>query len=160
LHLAAERIFNKLGVKARPIPFAGANENLNTLLAGSTDIYAASMAPILPYVKQGTIKCLLLTSAERNRNLPNTDSLTDLGIAAEETNVWRGVIAPEGIPADRVAKLERAFERAAKDPRFAKFAESRGEEALGEDGDAERKLIDQEYAALGKIVTMLGLQKK
>ena len=44
LHLAAERIFGALGVKARPIPFAGANENLNTLLTGSTDIYAASMA--------------------------------------------------------------------------------------------------------------------
>ena len=70
LHLASERVFQKVGVKARPVPFAGAGETLKAFLGDHIDIYAGSIAPILPYVKDKSAKCLMITSPDRNATVP------------------------------------------------------------------------------------------
>jgi tripartite-type tricarboxylate transporter receptor subunit TctC len=159
LHLASERIFNKTGVKARAVPFNGAGETLKAFLGGHVDIYAGSIAPILPYVKDNSAKCLLLTSAERNAALPGASGLNDLGIGNEGTVLWRGVVAPNGIPADRLALLNKAFVEAVKSEKFRDFMDKRGEEARASTGDEMRQLIDQEFAAMGQVVVAVGLKK-
>jgi tripartite-type tricarboxylate transporter receptor subunit TctC len=158
-HLASERVFAKLGVKARAVPFNGAGETLKAFLGGHVDIYAGSIAPIQPYVKDGTARCVVLTSAEKNEALPDAMSLADLGIPDEATVLWRGIIVPNGLPADRTAVLEKAFVDAAKSEKFRKFMEARGEEAKGSTPEELRKLITSEYAAMEKITGGLGLKK-
>lgn len=158
-HLASERIFSKLGVKARAVPFNGAGETLKAFLGGHVDIYTGSIAPIQPYVKDATAKCLVLTSPDRNAALPDAASLTDLGIASEATVLWRGIIVPNGLPSDRMATLEKAFVEAAKSEKFRSFMEARGEEAKGSTPAELRKLIDSELAAMGTVTAALGLKK-
>lgn len=158
-HLASERIFSKLGVKARAVPFNGAGETLKAFLGGHVDIYAGSIAPIQPYVKDASAKCLVLTSPERNAAVPDAASLTDLGLPNEGTVLWRGIIVPNGIPQDRMAALEKAFVEAAKSEKFRNFMEARGEEAKGSTPAELRKLIDSEFAAMDTITTALGLKK-
>ena len=158
-HLAAERVFAKIGASARSVPFNGAGETLKAFLGGHIDLYSGSIAPIQPYMKDGSAKCLVVTSAERNAALPDAASLTDLGVPNEATVLWRGIIAPNGIPADRMAILEKAFVEAAKSEKFQKFLESRGEEAKGSTPAEMRKLIDSEFVAIGELTTALGLKK-
>lgn len=160
LHLAAERIFSKVGVKARPIPFAGAGETLKAFLGGHIAIYAGSITPILPYTKDGTAKCLLVTTAKRVPSMPQAASLTDIGVPDAQTILWHGVIAPKGVPADRLAILEAAFRDAAKSDRFRQYMGSRGVEIEGSTGAEFRKLIDSEYAAMGDVMKTLGLAKQ
>lgn len=158
-HLSSARVFTKLGVKARAVPFNGAGETLKAFLGGHVDIYAGSIAPIQPYVKDKTAKCLVLTSAERNAAVPDAAGLNDLGAGDEGTVLWRGIIVPNGIPADRLETLSKAFVEAAKSEKFRKFMEARGEEAKGSSPAELRKLIDTEFAAMKKITADLGLQK-
>lgn len=158
-HLAVERIFSKLGVKARPVPFGGAGETLKAFLGGHVDIYVGSIAPILPYVKDKSAKCLLIMSPERNAQLPDAAGLTDLGIPDEATVLWRGIIAPKGVPADRLAILEKAFTEAAKSERFRTFMSARGEDTRGSGAADFRKLIETEHEALGKVMKAVGLAK-
>ena len=160
LHLASERVFQKVGVKARPIPFAGAGETLKAFLGDHIDIYAGSIAPILPYEKDKSAKCLMITSPDRNAAVPNAASLTDLGVPNESTVLWRGIIAPKALPADRAAVLQKAFADAAQTPKFKEFMEKRGEEVRGSSSADFRKLIDSEYAAMGQVMESIGLAKK
>ena len=160
LHLATERAFMKLGVKARAVPFNGAGETLKAFLGDHIDIYGGSIAPVQPYLKDNSAKCLIVTSAERNAGVPGASSLTDLGIPEESTVLWRGVITPKALPADRATALQKAFAQAAQSDKFKKFMESRGEEAKGSSSAEFRKLIDTEYAAIGKVMVAIGLTKK
>jgi putative tricarboxylic transport membrane protein len=160
IHLAFERVFSQVGVKAVPVPFNGAGETLKAFLGDHVDLYAGSIAPILPYVKDKSAKCLLLTSAERSSEVPDAASLTDLGLPKEATVLWRGIIGPKALPADKVAILQKAFAEAAKSEKFKKFMESRGEEAKGSTAAELRTLIDTEYAAMGKVMASAGLVKK
>jgi tripartite-type tricarboxylate transporter receptor subunit TctC len=160
IQLAAERVFNKLGVKARPIPFAGAGETLKAFLGGHIDIYGGSIPPIMPYVKDKSAKCLMVTSAERNASVPDAAGLADLGAPNEATVLWRGIIAPRTLPADRLAILQKAFAEAAQSAKFKEFMQKRGEEAKGSTSAEFRKLIDSEYEAMGKVMAAIGLTKK
>jgi tripartite-type tricarboxylate transporter receptor subunit TctC len=160
LHLAAERIFSKVGAKARPVPFAGAGETLKSFLGGHIDIYAGSITPILPYVKDGQAKCLLVTTAKRVDAVPQAASLTDIGVPEAQTVLWHGLIAPKGISADRMAILENAFREAARSDRFRQYMQSRGIQIEASSAADFRKLIDSEYAAMGEVMRSLGLAKQ
>ncbi len=160
VQLAAERIFRARDVKVRPVPFGGAGETLKAFLGGHVDIYGGSLPPVLPHVKAGKAKCLLLTSKERSDSLPGASSLVDVGMPEAATVLWRGIIGPKGLPADRVAILEKAFRQGAQSPRFREFLETQGEVAVGGSSTEFRELILSEYRSFADIVKSLGLGKR
>jgi len=160
LHLSTERIFSRLGIKARPVPFGGAGETLKNFLGGHVDIYAGSIPPIVPHVKSGAAKCLLLTSKEKSAAVPQAASLTELGIPETATYLWHGIVGPKGIPPDRIAILEKAFAQAAKSAKFRQLMEAKGVTVEGSGAAEFRKLIDTEYKAMGEVVVSLGMAKK
>jgi tripartite-type tricarboxylate transporter receptor subunit TctC len=160
IQLAAERIFEKLRVKLRSVPYGGAGETLQSFLRGDVDVYGGSIAPIMPYVRNKTAKCLIESSAKRVDFLPQTSSLTDLGIPQEETLLWHGIIAPKGVPAYRLAILEAAFQKAAHTEKFKTFLESQSMVVEGQSSKEMRKTIDDEYAAMSRVAKALGLKAK
>ena len=155
--LATARILRATGASARDVPFKGAGETLQNFMGKHVDIYVGSIPPVLQHAQQGRAKCLLVTSAERVPALPATAGLRDLGIPGEETILWRALIAPKGTPADRIAKLEAAFERAANAPASRKFLGDAGEEVAIRKGAALRDYIDREYKAMGAVAKSLKL---
>jgi tripartite-type tricarboxylate transporter receptor subunit TctC len=155
--LATARILKATGSSARDVPFKGAGETLTSFLGRHVDIYVGSIPPILQHVQLGAAKCLLVTSAERVPALAQTSSLRDLGIPGEETILWRALIAPKGTPADRIARLENAFDKAANSPAARKFLEDAGEQTEIRKGAELRRYIDAEYTAMGRIAKALNL---
>jgi tripartite-type tricarboxylate transporter receptor subunit TctC len=160
VHLAGERIFAAAGVKALAVPFAGANQTATAFLGGNIDIFGGGISSIIQFVKQGKAKCLLVTSAKRHSSMPEVYSLADVGLASAETLLWRGVIAPAGVPRDRLLKLANAFSEAARDPKFKEFAESRGEAPWVMDYAASNSYVANEYRTMEQLVDKLGLRQK
>ena len=159
-HLAGERIFGRLGIKARAIPFTDSGQILKNYLGRHIDIYLGIIGAIQPYLKSGEAKCLLLTTGERNAAVPDAASLSDMKLADLSTLVWRGVIAPKATPADRVKLLESAFVKAAKSERFRQFIEAQGGVGVGGPASEFRSLIDRDYQDFGQVVQALGIGKK
>jgi tripartite-type tricarboxylate transporter receptor subunit TctC len=153
--LAAERIFRALGVSVRDVPFKGAGETLINFLGGHVDIYVGSISPVMPHVKAGKSKCLLLSSADRVPSLPAASGLRDLGIAGEETLLWRAILAPKGTSPERLAIIENAFEKAVQTPASRKFIDEAGEQVMVRKGAELRSMVSKEYSALGRVVQVL-----
>ena len=147
-------------MSVRDIPFKGAGDTLNSFLGGHVTIYVGSISPVMAHIKSGKVKCPLVTSAERTSSLPATSGLKDIGLANEETLLWRGILGPKGLPAEKVAALEKAFEAAAKTPAMHKFMEDAGEQLVIRKGTELRKMIADEYEALGKVATSLNIEKQ
>lgn len=162
VHLAGERIFSKLGIsgRARIIPFTSAGETLKNFLGGHVDIYGGSFPPIMGHLKEKTMRCVLVTSAQRSFVAPDVTALTDLGIPAEATPVWAGLIAPKGTPAQRIAVLEKAFSEAARTQEYRDYMRTLGTEAVGSTAAEFKAYLDAEYKAMAQIVKNLGLVKK
>lgn len=157
VQFATERTFAAANAHARIIPFSGADQTVISFLSGTIDIYGGAITSILPFAKQGKAKCLLVTSAKRYAALPNVDSLSDIGLADMQTLLWRTVIAPAGLPADRFAKLQDAFRKAVLDPGFAKIAEARGEEPWRLNAADVDKYSRDEFNTMGVLANKLKL---
>jgi tripartite-type tricarboxylate transporter receptor subunit TctC len=160
IHFSAERIFPQFGAKLRPVPFGGAGESIKALLGGHVDVYGGSPPPALPHMKAGTVRCLFVTTKERVELLPDVPSMTDLGRPDLDTPIWRGVLGPKGIPADRLALLEKAFLEAAKTEPFQKKMKDLGEFVSPTPGKEFEQLVRNESAAMAAIAKQLGLTPK
>ncbi|WP_176463894.1 Bug family tripartite tricarboxylate transporter substrate binding protein [Bordetella genomosp. 11] len=158
--LAAERVFQAFGVKARDIPYRGAGESMTALMGKVVDIYVGSVPPAVAMEKAGEVKCLLATSADPVKALPQATSLTALGIPEKETLLWHGIVVPAGTPDARVEHIADAFEKAANTPEMVKFFETAGVEKKILRRKAFAAHIRKEYAELGQLVKELGLQKQ
>jgi tripartite-type tricarboxylate transporter receptor subunit TctC len=159
VQFATEHIFNEAGIKQQMIPYSGTGQTVTAFLGGIVNIYGGAIAPILPFVRQGKAKCLLVTSAKRFAVLPKVDSLSDVGLAPAQTVLWHGVIAPAGVPADVMAKLEDAFQKAAQDPRFKSFAEAQGEEPWIIDSAEATRYARDEFKAMGELAQKIQMRK-
>lgn len=157
--LAAERIFRAAGIQQRTIPFSGALDVAKNFLGGYIPVYVGSILPILPHVEAGKAKCPLLTSAEGNPSLPQAQGLRDVGLAGTATVLWRAILGPKNMPADRVKVLETALRRAAEEPRFKEFLAKQGETLWLGGPNELRELIRDEHKALGEVSAALGLKK-
>lgn len=160
MQLAAERIFAATGVKMRAIPFGGAGETAKNFLGGHVDFYGGSLPPIIAHAQAGKAKCLLLTSAEGNAALPEAQGLKALDLAAQETVLWWGLIAPAGTPDAVVAQIEKAFSDAAASDKFKEVLDRQGATRRVLDGKATAKLIRDELEALGGVAKSLGIERK
>lgn len=160
MQLASERIFEKAGVKVRQVPFKGAGETAKNFLGGHIDLYGGSIPPIEQHVKAGKVKCLLMTSADGNSALPKASGLKDIGMAAEETVLWWGLVVPAKTPEAIRKKLESAFMQAAASPEMKDVMSKYGAVARPMDAAQTQKMFDTEYTALGQVAKSIGLSKK
>ena len=158
MQLAGERIFKALGVKVRPVPFGGAGETAKNFLGGHVTFYGGSIPPIMPHIKAGKAKALLLTSAADNEVLPTASGLKALGIPQEETVF--GAHHCSQRPADRGVKNSRSRLPAGGIPAaFQEFLKEQGEESVIAGPAEVNKLIREEYKALGEVAKDIGLKK-
>ena len=159
VQLAGERIFQPLGMTLRAVPFGGAGETLKNFLGGHVDIYGGSIPPILGHVKAGKARCILVTTAQRSSALPDTSSAGDIGLADKATELFRGVVGPAGLPADRLAILQKGFAKATHAAVVTTYLKKRGETPIGSTSADFKKKILAEYAANASILKGLGLSK-
>ena len=160
MQLAAERVFKKIGVRVRAIPFGGAGETAKNFLGGHVDFYGGSLPPIIPHVAADKAKCLLLTSAQGNAALPKAQGLEAIGLGAEETVLWWGLVAPAKISDGVAAQIEKVFTDAASTDRFKEAMQKQGAIHRILSGAATDKLIRNELAAMTDVARDAGIQRK
>jgi tripartite-type tricarboxylate transporter receptor subunit TctC len=122
--LAMEALARKLKVQWDSVPFKADADAVIGLLGGHVTA-AASASMYAPQVRAGKLRILALMSPKRSPEFPNIPTLKDLGhdVVAEG---FIGVGAPKGLPQDAARKLEEAFTKAVKDPKYLELVKKLG----------------------------------
>ena len=158
MQLAAERMFKVFNAKATPIPFGGAGETLQNFLGGHIDIYGGSIAPVIPYVKNGEAKCLIVTSKDPIGALPNAASMSELGHPELDAALWRAILGPKGMDPVRVKVVADAVSKAMTDKDYIAFLDTKGEQPAVMTGDELKTRLSDEYRSFGETAEALGLK--
>ena len=151
-HLAGELAENAAGIKLRHIPYKGAAQAMTDLVGGNIDLYMSSVPTLLGQVRNGKLRAIVVTSAKRSAQLPDTPSLAESGYQGFDAVTWFGILAPAGTPAPIVAQLNKAINEALKQPDVAEKLRSEGGDVLGGTPEAFDKLLRAEVPRWGKIV--------
>ena len=159
MHLGVARVLQSLGLDMTTVPFQGAGQTLPAFLGGHITFYGGSVVGVIGAARAGQARCLLLTTAEGHPELPNASGVASIGLADHAITIWWGLIAPNGIAADRMARLREVFVGAAQTPRFRQVVEGTGATYAIVEGELMAAATRAEYEALGAVARSLGLTR-
>jgi tripartite-type tricarboxylate transporter receptor subunit TctC len=103
-HLFAELLNVMTGTNLRHIPYNGTAPAVVDIVAGRVSLMFAAAAPSLPLIKDGTLRALGVSSAERLAETPDVPPIADTVPGFDASN-WSIILAPAGTPKDIVNKL-------------------------------------------------------
>ncbi len=115
VQLTAELFKSQANVFVVHIPYKGTALAIPDLVSGKLDVLFDSLPTGLPHVKDGRLRALGVTSAQRTPLAPDLAPISDV-LPGYESNTWFGLFGPRGLPADVVARLNAAASQVLKDP--------------------------------------------
>jgi len=111
-HLTGEHLFKAIAkLDVVHVPYKGAGPAAAAVVAGEPPIGSLAVTAPLPFVQQGRLRALAISSATRNRLLPDVPTFKELGYPEIEEYTWVGFFAPAGTPPEIVQKLNDGLNR-------------------------------------------------
>src|SRR4051812_13261863 len=104
LHLAGELFKHLTRVNLTHIPYRGAGPALNDLLPGRVDAIFANFPSTLPYVQQGQLRGLAVTTARRQAQVPDLPAIAEF-VPGYDVSSWFALFVAAKTPGEIVAKL-------------------------------------------------------
>jgi tripartite-type tricarboxylate transporter receptor subunit TctC len=86
------------------VPYKGAAAAFTDLVGGQIQMNFDATGSLLPYIRDGKLKALAVSSQARNPELPEVPTMVESGIDFL-MSFWTAVLAPAGTPPDIVGKL-------------------------------------------------------
>lgn len=156
-HLAAEYLFNTLaGVPANHIPFKGGAPATTAVLGGQVELLSASLGGALPFIKQGKMKALAVSSLTRLEDMPNVPTVAESGFPGFEERSWVAFFAPAKTPAPIVGRLNEEINRILAMADVRSTLISQGTEVTPLSQQAFAAKVSSEVVLWKKIVAITG----
>jgi len=115
-HLTAERFRLAAGFEGQLVPFKGAPEALTEVLAGRVDFYFCPIPVAMPFIADGKLLALAVSSAKRASALPNVQTTLEAGFADSDFDFWVAALVPKSTPREIVAKVHSESVKAIESP--------------------------------------------
>ena len=156
-HLAGEMLKNMANVNVVHVPYKGAAPALTGLLSGEVDFMFVSIFTVTPLIKQGRLKPLAVTSATRNKSLPDVPALSEFPpLKGAESDLWYGMLAPAATDRRIIDAMYKEVARVIALPEFKDRFEATGTVLVGSSPDVFAKVLKNDYDRWGKVIRAAG----
>ncbi len=125
-HICIELLNMMTGMRMQHIPFRGSAPVLTELVAGRVDVGMDNIPSAIPFIREGRIRALGVTSRARSPALPDVPTLAEAGVEGFEATAWFGVLAPAATPRPVVERLGGLLNAVTKEPDFIRRMEELG----------------------------------
>ncbi|MDH6168476.1 tripartite-type tricarboxylate transporter receptor subunit TctC [Variovorax boronicumulans] len=115
VQLTAELFKAQAGVFVTHIPYKGTALAIPDLISGKIDVLFDSLPTGMPHVRDGRLRALGVTTLKRSPLAPELPPIADT-LPGYESNTWFGFYGPKNLPADIVARVNKAANEAIADP--------------------------------------------
>jgi tripartite-type tricarboxylate transporter receptor subunit TctC len=104
-HFNAEKFRIAAGIEVLHIPYKGGSDAINDTAAGRLDFTFNTLTLALPFIRDGRVRVLGVSSSRRSKLLPELPTIAESGLPGFEFTFWNGLWAPAGTPAPVVEKI-------------------------------------------------------
>jgi tripartite-type tricarboxylate transporter receptor subunit TctC len=102
----------RTGIEATHIPYRGIGASFTDMMSGKVQFAFSSIAGALPFTSDNRVRPLATTGLQRSSVYPDLPTVDEAGLKGFEVDLWLGVFAPSGIPADVLARLNSEIGKA------------------------------------------------
>lgn len=157
-HLSMELLLTMTGLKMIHVPYKGSGQGVVDVLAGHVSLMTPSILTGLPYVKDGRLRALGVTSAKRAAGAPDIPTIAEAGVPGYEATQWFGMLAPAGTPADIVSRLHKEVVRVLAIPDMRERFAADGAEPVGSTPEEFLAYIRSETAKWAGVIKQAGIK--
>ena len=114
-HVALMLLEDATGARFNLVAYKGGAPALVDVMGGQTDVGCDQLSSSLQHIQSGALRALAVMGATRDPLLPNVPTLQEAGVKGFDASTTTGLLAPRATPADVVATLNAAVNRALAD---------------------------------------------
>ena len=156
--LAVELFKMLVGADIISVPYKGGGPAMIAVVGNETHLSFATPPSSLPYVKNGRLKAIAVTSAKRSAALPDLPTISEAGVAGYDVDGWVGLFAPAGTPDRIVERLYAEVVKVLRVPEVKELVLAGGSETSGISGEEIRAKVRTETAMWAKVVNTTGIK--
>jgi len=151
-HLSGELFKSMAGVDILHVPYKGSSQALTDLMSGQVSMLFDNAPSSMPYVQQGKLRAIAVTSLKRMPTLPDVPTIDESGVKGYESLSWSGIVAPAATPKPVIAKLNAAIDKILAQEDVRKQFANLGVDPVGGPPEAFSRHIRTESAKWEKVV--------
>ena len=145
-------------VKVNYVPYKGGGPAVTDLMGGHVDSMFATMPSVVPFVKSGKLKALVLTDNKHWPALPEVPSAKEAGVPDLIVITWNGVLAPAGVPDAVIAKLNADITTVANSTDMKERMKAQAAEIATTTPDVFAAMLRNDFAKWSKIIKQAGMR--
>ena len=115
-HLAMVLLTLQSGVSVNHVPYKGTGPALTDTVGGQTAFMISSALTAAPFVRNGRLRALAITSAKRSPAWPDIPAVAESGYPNYIAMGWAGVFAPARVPRGLPQRINADINRALASP--------------------------------------------
>jgi len=143
-HVWASILTDQLGLDLVHVPFKGAPQAYQEMMAGRLDIIFDNISASKSFVQSNRLKGIAVSSEKRSSLFPQLPTINETGLTKFSGESWFGIFAPANTPPQVVLKLRQALAQVNKDPEFIALVEKDGGRVLNiSAADQQAFLLDE-----------------
>ena len=158
-HLAAELFKSMAGVNFVRINYKGTAPATNDVLAGQVQLIFGNPVAALPFIKQGRLRVLGITSAQRSALMPDAPTIASAGLPGYESGSKQGVFAPAKTPAPITRRLNQEIVRVLNHPDSKEKLLRNGVEVVANSPEQFLAMVQSELIKMGKVIKEAGIRE-
>jgi len=158
LHVAMEMFNTANDIKMTTVQYKGIGQLVNDLAGGHIELAFLTTSNALGMAKQGKIRALGVSGAQRWKQLPDVPTIAEAGVRDFEYYAWFAFWFPAHTPADIVNRMNAEIVRSVAHPEVMQRFEETGFEPYPMKPDEFAKLVQKDIEATHKLAARLGIK--
>lgn len=157
-HLIGERLMAATDTRMVSVAYRGFQQTVIDVMSGRLAMTFEATANFLPFLREGKVRLLAITSDRRLPQLPDVPTFVEAGYRDMVVQSWIAVFAPAGTPSPVIARLNEAVVYAVGTESFRKMAADQLQQPESGTPEALAELMRTDIAAWRRVIEPLNLQ--
>ncbi|WP_028605844.1 Bug family tripartite tricarboxylate transporter substrate binding protein [Ottowia thiooxydans] len=115
-HIVGEAFAKAADIKLNHVPYKGNGPAMADLAGGHVDLVFDGLVTAQPMAKNGRAHLIAISGTKRDRVAPDVPTFAEQGLPDYEAYTWNCLIAPAQTPADAMARINGALNKALELP--------------------------------------------
>jgi tripartite-type tricarboxylate transporter receptor subunit TctC len=155
--IVTEVLKAQAGIDMVHVPYNGGGPALASILAGVTEVYGSPYTTAKPFVDEGKLVGLAVTSAERIPYLPDIPTVAET-LPGYEVTTWYGLVLPTGTPTAVRDKLQSAMTQAVGMAETRKRLEELGYVTITDTSLGFARFLHEDIEKMAKLIKQYNLK--